>query len=607
MTERPRTQTGNARGGAQRRRATTARGNNRGRRRPAGRTNNQDARAERVEHKGPKRPISEVAAFGELGLSDTILEAVAEMGYSEPTEIQKQAIPAVLNGSDVMGAAQTGTGKTCAFMLPLLDRIAPIEESSATRILVITPTRELAAQIAEVAETASVSTHHRVLTIVGGVSYEGQRSGLKAGTDVLVGTPGRLIDLMREGTLDLSCVEALVLDEADRMLDMGFLPQVKEIVAKVPKERQTLLFSATLSEDVLKNMGDLVTEPVRVEVAPKGTAAETITQYALGVSHGAKKRILIDVLKREGADRVIVFCRGKHRADHMSRTLQKKGFSSAPIHGDRTQNQRARALERFSKGEVGVLVATDVLARGIDVGGVAYVVNLDVPNEAEAYIHRIGRTGRAGEEGWALTFVTEQEYDDLRAIESLMGKVIDTYPHAEGLDVGEGAAVLDPERGLPQKKGGARSSSKRRRSKGAKQASQAGTDAIREPKTDQQKSAVTDEVSAEASAKAEGPSRQSNGTARGQRPEGRERRDQRRRAGGSQQFRQKSETGGAASQGKPPRSSGARRRRGTASSAAPRVQGGPSNKARGNSNAGGGNGHRRRRPGDRGGSARRSD
>ena len=602
MTERPRTQTGNARGGAQRRRATTARGNNRTRRRTSGRTNNQDTRTERVEHKAPKRPISEVAAFKELGLSNAVLEAVCEMGYSEPTEIQKQAIPAVLNGSDVMGAAQTGTGKTCAFMLPLLDRIAPSGDSSATRILVVTPTRELAAQIAEVAETASSSTHHKILTIVGGVSYEGQRSGLKAGTDVLVGTPGRLIDLMREGTLDLSHVEALVLDEADRMLDMGFLPQVKEIVAKVPNERQTLLFSATLSEDVLKNMGDLVTEPVRVEVAPKGTAAETITQYVLGVSHEAKKRILIDVLKREGAERVIVFCRGKHRADHMSRTLQKKGFSSAPIHGDRTQNQRARALERFSKGEVGVLVATDVLARGIDVGGVAYVVNLDVPNEAEAYIHRIGRTGRAGEEGWALTFVTEQEYDDLRAIESLMGKVIDTYPRAEGLDVGEGAAVLDPERGLPQKKGNARSSSKRRRSKGTKQASQATADATKDSKA-----AAGDAVGSEASPKPEGPSRRSNGKARGQRPEGQARQGQRRRTRGSQQFRQTSETASSASEGKSPRGSNTRRRRSTTSAGAPRMQGSPSSKAKGKSNAGGGNDRRRRRPGDKGGSSRRGE
>ena len=602
MTERPRTQTGNARGGAQRRRATTARGNNRTRRRTSGRTNNQDTRTERVEHKAPKRPVSEVAAFKELGLSNAVLEAVCEMGYSEPTAIQKQAIPAVLNGSDVMGAAQTGTGKTCAFMLPLLDRIAPSGDSSATRILVVTPTRELAAQIAEVAETASSSTHHKILTIVGGVSYEGQRSGLKAGTDVLVGTPGRLIDLMREGTLDLSCVEALVLDEADRMLDMGFLPQVKEIVAKVPNERQTLLFSATLSEDVLKNMGDLVTEPVRVEVAPKGTAAETIAQYVLGVSHEAKKRILIDVLKREGADRVIVFCRGKHRADHMSRTLQKKGFSSAPIHGDRTQNQRARALERFSKGEVGVLVATDVLARGIDVGGVAYVVNLDVPNEAEAYIHRIGRTGRAGEEGWALTFVTEQEYDDLRAIESLMGKVIDTYPRAEGLDVGEGAAVLDPERGLPQKKGNARSSSKRRRSKGTKQASQATADATKDSNA-----AAGGVVGTEASTKPEGPSRRSNGKARGQRPEGQARQGQRRRTRGSQQFRQTSETASSASEGKSPRGSNARRRRSTTSAGAPRMQGSPSSKAKGKSNAGGGNDRRRRRPGDKGGSSRRGE
>ena len=237
---------------------------------------------------------------------------------------------------------------------------------------------------------------------------------------------------------------------------MGFLPDMRRIVAACPQNRQTLLFSATLSDDVLQNVGTLVRDPVRIEVAPKGTAAQTIEQYVLGVSAEAKKRVLVEVLRREGADRVIVFCRGKHRADHLCRILCKKGFSAAPIHGNRSQNQRARALAQFRSGEVGILVATDVLARGIDVSEVSYVVNVDVPHEAESYIHRIGRTGRAGVRGWTLMFVDEDEYLDLRDIERLMGKKIADYPKAEGLDVGEHPARLDPARSprdrLPSKK-----------------------------------------------------------------------------------------------------------------------------------------------------------
>ena len=400
--------------------------------------------------------MSKNTGFDELGLSAATRKAVDDLGYTEPTPVQEQAIPAVLDGRDVMAAAQTGTGKTAAFLLPTLGRLRHARRGEGPSMLVVTPTRELAQQIVEVARVICARTHHRCSSIVGGVGYEPQREALKRGCDLLVATPGRLLDLMGEGACKLGRVSVLVLDEADRMLDMGFLPDMRRIVAACPDERQTLLFSATLSDDVLKHVGSLVREPVRVEIAPKGTAASTVEQYALGVSAEAKKRVLVAVLRQEGADRVIVFTRGKHRADHLCRILRKKGFSAVPIHGDRSQNQRARALERFVSGEVGVLVATDVLARGIDVPEVSYVVNVDVPHEAESYIHRIGRTGRAGERGWALTLVDEDEYLDLRDIEKLMDATIADYPRAEGFDVGEHPAKLDPARSprdrLPGKK-----------------------------------------------------------------------------------------------------------------------------------------------------------
>ncbi len=411
-----------------------------------------------------------MAGFDELGLSEAALAAVDELGYEEPTPVQEQAIPAVLAGRDVMAAAQTGTGKTAAFLLPTMKGLGRVRRHEGPRMLVVTPTRELAQQIQEVAQVVCAHTHQRCTSVVGGVSYEPQREALDRGCDLLVATPGRLLDLMGDGSCDLSGVRVLVLDEADRMLDMGFLPDMRRIVRACPDDRQTLLFSATLSDDVLKNVGPLVHDPVRVEIAPKGTTAETVEQYVLGVSAEAKKRVLVELLRREGSDRVIVFTRGKHRADHLCRILRKKGFSAAPIHGNRTQNQRARALAQFSAGEVGVLVATDVLARGIDISEVAYVVNVDVPHEAESYIHRIGRTGRAGERGWALMFVDADEYEDLRAIERLMGATIADYPRAEGFDVGEHPATLDPTRGEEERN--ARGGRRRRRRRSRARASQ---------------------------------------------------------------------------------------------------------------------------------------
>ena len=410
---------------------------------------------------GPRLEIShvntnEITRFDQLGLSEKVLAAVAEMGYETPSPVQAGAIPAVLEGRDVMAAAQTGTGKTAAFLLPTLDRLGHAAKGQGVLMLVVTPTRELAQQIEACARVICKQTGHRCAVVVGGVGYGPQKDALARGCDVLIATPGRLIDLIEQGACDLSVVRVLVLDEADRMLDMGFAPAMRRIVAKTPDTRQTLLFSATLGEDVLSTTKALVKNPVRVEIAHKGTAAQTIDQYVLGVAEKEKVRILSDVLAREGSKRVIVFCRGKHRADMVCRKLNKAGFTAAAIHGNRSQSQRETALRRFANGEADVLVATDVLARGIDITDVSYVVNMDVPSDAEAYIHRIGRTGRAGEYGWALTFVSEAEYYDLRDVEQLMGKLIPDFPRTEGLDRGEGAFTPDPARKptdkLPSKK-----------------------------------------------------------------------------------------------------------------------------------------------------------
>ena len=402
-------------------------------------------------------PDTAQPAFDELGLSDTALSAVRDMGYEYPTPVQAQAIPLVLSGRDVMAAAQTGTGKTAAFLLPSLDRLDHAQHGAGPLMLVVTPTRELAQQIQEVAEPICKRTHHTAAVIVGGVGYEPQRKALHQGCDLLVATPGRLIDLINQGDCHLGQVEVLVLDEADRMLDMGFLPDMRKIVAQTPEQRQTLLFSATLDDSVLDHTRSLVHDPARVEIARKGTTAETVEQYVLGVSREAKISVLLQLLKREGAPRTIIFTNGKHRADHICRKLRKEHITCAPIHGDRSQNQRSRALKAFAEGEVDVLVATDVLARGIDVQDVGYVINYDVPrDDPENYIHRIGRTGRAGEEGWAVTLVTDEDYLELRDVEKILGRTIPPYPRAEGLDLGEHPFTPDPDRNpsekLPSKK-----------------------------------------------------------------------------------------------------------------------------------------------------------
>ena len=362
--------------------------------------------------------------FTELGLSEKLIAAVGRLGYENPTPVQEQAIPAVLAGRDVIAAAKTGTGKTAAFSLPSLDRIGHAQRSQGPLMLVVTPTRELAAQIAEVCEVISQETHHRVVTVVGGVSYDPQIKKIKSGVDVLIATPGRLIDLMEREAVNLGNVEVLVLDEADRMLDMGFLPPMKKIIAATPKSRQTLLFSATIDRAIMKNVGYLLKDPVFVEIAHRGETADTVDQYIIRTEHLRKPELLKAVLEEKGSFRVIVFARTRGRADTCCRRLKRAGYPAEAIHSDRSQAQRRRALENFASGKTGILVATDVLARGIDVSEVEYVVNFDLPEQAEDYVHRIGRTGRAGQAGFAISFVTPETKGLLKDIQKLIGKEI---------------------------------------------------------------------------------------------------------------------------------------------------------------------------------------
>ena len=358
-------------------------------------------------------------SFESLGLSERALEAVRLLGYDQPTAVQQRAIPAVLEGRDVIAAAKTGTGKTAAFSLPLLDRIGHAKGGQGPLLLVITPTRELAMQIGEVCATIAQATHHRILTVVGGLAYGPQIQSLKRGADVLIATPGRLEDLIKQDAVRLKDVEALVLDEADRMLDMGFWPAVKRIVAATPRTRQTLLFSATIDEAVDKHASELVRDPVYAEVAHRGEVADTIEQYIIRTPKTARPEYLAALLKEKGWQRVIVFARTRRGADGICRRLRKAGYSADAIHADRSQNARKRSLDRFAAGEVDIVVATDVLARGIDVDQVSYVVNYDLPATPESYVHRIGRTGRAGEAGFAVSFVTPDTESELAAIEKL--------------------------------------------------------------------------------------------------------------------------------------------------------------------------------------------
>lgn len=434
-----------------------------------------------VEETNENLPAEEEATvrFADLGLSDAVMQAVVDMGYETPTPVQAASIPEVLAGRDILAAAQTGTGKTAAFLLPTMSKLGHVvppakkgdrgrRRRNAARgrgplMLVITPTRELAQQIDEVCTTVAKRTGHTAVTVVGGLSYGPQKQALARGCDILVATPGRLVDLIEQGAANLDEVGVLVLDEADRMLDMGFLPQVRTIVSKCREERQTLLFSATLDEERVGAITDLVHEPARVEIAPVTSTADTVDQYVVPVSMDEKNGLLAEVLKKEGPERVIVFVRTKRRADTCVRRLARSGFKCEAIHGDRSQGQRQRALAAFRDGRVQVLVATDVLARGIDVSDVRYVINFDVPEEPTDYIHRIGRTGRAGEEGWSLTFVTKADIAEFFDIEALMGKTADMYD-ATGLTLGTDLPRINPDR-VPADHAATKNERKRRKQK----------------------------------------------------------------------------------------------------------------------------------------------
>ncbi len=359
--------------------------------------------------------------FSDLGLIEPLFRAVAGQGYTKPTPIQAQAIPRLLEGRDVLGIAQTGTGKTCAFALPMLQHLAQKNKKhppKGARTLILTPTRELAVQIADDFAIYGKNLNHIKRTIIhGGVSQGPQVSAMASGTDVLIATPGRLLDLINQRRVDLSAVEIFVLDEADRMLDMGFIRDVQKIVRTLPKDRQTLLFSATMPDAVADLVKTLLRNHERIEVTPPSTTVERIAQKVMFVSRDNKRHLLADLLKDGAITRAIVFTRTKHCANRVAEQLQKGGFSADAIHGNKSQNARQRSLNAFKDGKVRVLVATDIAARGIDVDGVSHVINFEMPVEPESYVHRIGRTARAGMDGIAISFCDREEMSHLRAIE----------------------------------------------------------------------------------------------------------------------------------------------------------------------------------------------
>ena len=372
--------------------------------------------------------------FSNMGLSDPVMQGVEAAGYTAPTPIQSLAIRPALEGRDIIGLAQTGTGKTAAFVLPILHRLAAVpageKRHQHPRALVLTPTRELAQQVHAAVDTYGKFVHLRAAAIYGGVDMEKQLKILRRGLDIAIATPGRLLDHLQRGSISLQSVEVLVLDEADRMLDMGFIKDVRKIIAQVPASRQTMLFSATMPDEISTLAGEVLRDPETVEVGERRSPVETIEQHFYGVSQEAKTALLLHAIETEKMESVLVFARTKYGADKIARRLDRQRIATAAIHSNRSQGQRERALEAFKNGSIRVLVATDIAARGLDVSGISHVVNFDIPHQAEDYIHRIGRTGRAGADGDAITFVAREDQAFLQRIERFTGKRVQVrnYP-----------------------------------------------------------------------------------------------------------------------------------------------------------------------------------
>ncbi|QMW05916.1 DEAD/DEAH box helicase [Spirosoma foliorum] len=400
--------------------------------------------------------------FSELSLIDPILKALAEEGYTTPTPIQEQAIPILLNRRDLLGCAQTGTGKTAAFAIPILqllneDRLKNPNGPRRIKTLVMTPTRELAIQISESFAAYGRHLNLRHTVIFGGVSQHAQVNSLKAGVDVLIATPGRLLDLMNQGFVSLRDIQFFVLDEADRMLDMGFIHDVKKVIAKLPERRQSLFFSATMPPDVAKLADTILRNPAKVEVTPVSSTADTIDQAVYFVGREDKRKLLVHILSDQKIKSVLVFARTKHGADKVVKDLLKAGIGAEAIHGNKSQNARQRALSNFKSRETRVLVATDIAARGIDVDELSHVINYELPNIPETYVHRIGRTGRAGHDGIALSFCDAEETEFLRDIHKLIGKrvpVIENHPYV--LDIATAAVTPAPAQRQGQNRNGNR-------------------------------------------------------------------------------------------------------------------------------------------------------
>jgi ATP-dependent RNA helicase RhlE len=387
-------------------------------------------------------------AFRALGLDPKILKAVTEAGYTEPTPIQAAAIPPILAGQDLIGIAQTGTGKTAAFTLPMLTQLAahPAGQRRGTKVLIIAPTRELVVQIQDNVRAYAKHLPVTVATVFGGVGEYPQIRALRSGADVIIACPGRLLDLMGQRCADFSQLKFLVLDEADRMLDMGFIPSIREIVRQLPRQRQTLMFSATLSREVESLMHEFQRAPKIVQIGRRANPADTITQLIYEVRRDLKTALLLHLLQDPKMGMVLVFTRMKHAADRLARQLEQKGIRTGTLHSNRSQNQRLRALKDFKAGTVRVLVATDIAARGIDVDAISHVVDYDFPMHVEDYVHRIGRTGRANAIGDAISFVTPEDRSDLRAVERFIGRGI-VRRVAEGFNYTMAAPAHNPAEG----------------------------------------------------------------------------------------------------------------------------------------------------------------